>query len=63
MRFRVYTPPGKAEYGRFALDASIDFVNFYSDNWRFEYADMSTKMDQIAIPSINENAMENWGLL
>ena len=63
VRFRVYTPPGRAAHGQFALDASVAFVRYYSDNWRFEYADMSTKMDQIAIPSINENAMENWGLL
>ena len=63
VRFRVYTPPGRAAHGQFALDASVAFVRYYADSWRFEYADMSTKMDQIAIPSINDNAMENWGLL
>ena len=63
VRFRVYTPPGKAAFATFALDFTVKVTRYYSDNWRFNYADMNDKMDQIAVPAIQDNAMENWGLL
>jgi aminopeptidase 2 len=55
VRFRIYAAPGSAEYGRFALNFSIESVRFYSSSWDFEYSDMNDKMDQIAVPEIRED--------
>ena len=63
VRVRIYTPPGKAAYGAFALNLTVKVLQFYSESWGFPYADMNDKMDQISVPSVVDNAMENWGLL
>lgn len=63
VRIRIYTPPGMSAYGTFALDFTVKVLKFYSESWGFPYSDMNDKMDQISVPSVVDNAMENWGLL
>lgn len=58
---RIWTPPGKAEQGRFALDASIKILEFY--NRYFEIPYPLPKVDQLAIPDFAFGAMENWGCI
>lgn len=56
---RVYTPVGKAEQGRFALEVASRTLSFFQDY--FEVAYPLPKMDLIAIPDFAAGAMENWG--
>lgn len=44
---RVYTPPGKKEQGRFALDVTVKVLPFYRDYFGIAYP--LPKMDLIAI--------------
>lgn len=56
---RVFTTPGKAEQGRFALDVAIKCLDFYEDYFGIEYP--LAALDLIAIPDFAAGAMENWG--
>lgn len=58
---RVYTPVGKAEQGRFALELAVRTLPFYADYFEAPYP--LNKMDLIAIPDFACGAMENWGLV
>jgi len=58
---RVYTPCGKTDQGKFALDISLKTLPFYSDYFGIKYP--LPKMDLIAIPDFAAGAMENWGLV
>lgn len=49
IRHRIYTPVGKAEQGRAALEASIKVTKFFQDLYQVEYP--INKMDHISIPS------------
>jgi aminopeptidase N len=60
--FRVYTPRGFSEYGRFALNVSIDVVDYYEHIYGFNISGMTKKLDQIAVKGLTGNAMENHGL-
>ena len=44
---RVYTPPGKKEQGRFALDVTVKVLPYYRDYFGIAYP--LPKMDLIAI--------------
>ena len=56
---RVFTPPGKADQGRFALDVTVKVLPFYDDYFGIAYP--LPKMDLLAIPDFAAGAMENWG--
>ena len=56
---RVIATKGKAELGRYALDASAEILKYYNDYFGVPYP--LPKLDQIAIPGGFGGAMENWG--
>lgn len=58
---RVYTPVGKAEQGRFALDVAVRVLPFYKQY--FDIAYPLPKLDLVAIGDFSAGAMENWGLV
>lgn len=61
VKVRVYTPVGKKEQGRFALDVSVKVLPYYKDY--FDIAYPLPKLDLIAISDFSAGAMENWGLV
>ena len=61
VQMRCYTPPGKAELGRFALDVGLKTLDNYDAFFDVPYP--LPKMDMIAIPEFAMGAMENWGLV
>lgn len=61
IRVRVFTPCGKTEQGKFALEISLKTLPFYSEYFSIPYP--LPKMDLIAIPDFAAGAMENWGLV
>ncbi|XP_050529009.1 puromycin-sensitive aminopeptidase isoform X2 [Daktulosphaira vitifoliae] len=58
---RVYTPVGKSEQGKFALEVSKCALPYYKDYFQVAYP--LPKMDLIAIADFSSGAMENWGLV
>jgi len=58
---RVYSPLGKKEQGRFALECAVRSLTFYSKFFNVPYP--LAKYDMIAIPDFSSGAMENWGLV
>uniref|UniRef100_A0A3P9IH36 Aminopeptidase n=1 Tax=Oryzias latipes TaxID=8090 RepID=A0A3P9IH36_ORYLA len=58
---RVYTPVGKAEQGKFALEVATKTLPFYKDYFDVPYP--LPKIDLIAIADFAAGAMENWGLV
>ncbi|RXM32145.1 Puromycin-sensitive aminopeptidase [Acipenser ruthenus] len=58
---RVYTPLGKGEQGRFALEVAAKTLPFYKDYFNVPYP--LPKIDLIAIADFAAGAMENWGLV
>jgi aminopeptidase N len=56
---RVITTKGKAELGRYALEASAQILRYYNDYFGVPYP--LPKLDQIAVPGGFGGAMENWG--
>ena len=58
---RVYTPLGKTELGKFALEVAVKTLPFYNDYFRIAYP--LPKLDLIAIADFAAGAMENWGLV
>uniref|UniRef100_A0A286XC07 Puromycin-sensitive aminopeptidase n=1 Tax=Cavia porcellus TaxID=10141 RepID=A0A286XC07_CAVPO len=58
---RVYTPVGKAEQGKFALEVAAKTLPFYKDYFSVPYP--LPKIDLIAIADFAAGAMENWGLV
>ena len=59
---RVYAPVGtNMEHGRFALDLSVQTLEFYEKAFGIDYP--LPKMDNVAIPDFAQGAMENWGLV
>ncbi|XP_017485790.1 PREDICTED: puromycin-sensitive aminopeptidase-like protein [Rhagoletis zephyria] len=57
----IYTPVGKAEQGRFALDVAVKSLDFYREYFGIPYP--LNKCDLIAYPDLSYGAMENWGLV
>lgn len=58
---RVYTPPGRASHGEFALKVATQSLDGYDDYFSISYP--LPKLDMIAIPEFAAGAMENWGLV
>ncbi|XP_050429789.1 puromycin-sensitive aminopeptidase isoform X2 [Adelges cooleyi] len=58
---RVYTPVGKSEQGKFALEVAKNALPYYKDYFQVAYP--LPKMDLIAIADFSSGAMENWGLV
>ncbi|XP_024545712.1 aminopeptidase M1 isoform X1 [Selaginella moellendorffii] len=58
---RVYTLPGKAELGKFALGVAVETLPFYTEYFETPYP--LPKMDMVAIPDFAAGAMENYGLV
>jgi aminopeptidase N len=58
-QIRVISTKGKAELGRYALEASAEILKYYNDYFGVPYP--LPKLDQIAIPGGFGGAMENWG--
>ena len=58
-QIRVITTKGKAEWGRYALEASAQILQYYNDYFGVPYP--LPKLDQIAVPGGFGGAMENWG--
>lgn len=58
---RVYTPRGKKEQGRFALEVATKVLPYYKQY--FDIAYPLPKIDLIAIADFSAGAMENWGLV
>ncbi|CAG2189323.1 NPEPPS [Mytilus edulis] len=58
---RVYTPVGKKEEGKYALDVAVKTLPFYKDYFKIPYP--LPKMDLIALADFAAGAMENWGLV
>ena len=58
---RVYTPPGKSEQGKYALDIACRTLSFYTEYFGISYP--LPKSDMIAIADFSSGAMENWGLI
>ena len=61
VQVRAFTPMGKTEQGKFALDTSIRALEYYTDF--FDVAYPLPKYDCIAIADFQMGAMENWGLV
>ena len=58
-RIRVIATKGKAELGRYALEATAQILQYYNDYFGVPYP--LPKLDQIALPGGFGGAMENWG--
>ena len=58
-QLRVITTKGKAEMGRYALEATAQILQYYNDYFGVAYP--LPKLDQIAMPGGFGGAMENWG--
>lgn len=58
---RVYTPRGKKEQGRFALEVATKVLPYYKEYFNIAYP--LPKIDLIAIADFSAGAMENWGLV
>ena len=58
-QIRVIATKGKAEMGRYALEATAQILQYYNDYFGVAYP--LPKLDQIAIPGGFGGAMENWG--
>ena len=58
---RCWTPVGKKEQGKFALDTAVGSLSFFGEY--FDSAYPLPKMDMVAVPDFSAGAMENWGLV
>src|SRR5437763_9442841 len=58
-QIRVLATKGKAELGRYALEATAQILQYYNDYFGIPYP--LPKLDQIAMPGDFGGAMENWG--
>ncbi len=58
---RIVTAPGKRDQGRYALAATELLLPYYTAYFGQPYA--LPKLDQLAVPSSRDGAMEDWGLI
>ncbi len=58
---RILTTEGRRERGRFALETTKRVIPFYSTYFGVPYA--LPKLDQLAVPSVRNGGMEDWGLI
>ncbi|KAH7817778.1 putative M1 family peptidase [Monocercomonoides exilis] len=57
----IYTTPGKAENGKFALKIAQEVIDFLSEYTRVPIP--LPKMDFLCVPEFSPGAMENWGFI
>lgn len=60
---RVYTTPGRAQLGTFALETAIRGIEYFNDYYAIPYRKAIDKCDLLAIPDFEAGAMENWGCI
>lgn len=60
-RIRVFTPRGKSEQGKFALEVAVKSLEYYKQYFDIEYP--LSKLDMVAVGDFAFGAMENWGLI
>lgn len=58
---RIVTAPGKRALGAYALESTQKLLPYYNDYFGVPYA--LPKLDQLAVPSARDGAMEDWGLI
>ena len=58
---RILTSPGKRAQGTYAMRVTQQVVPFYDAYFGVPYA--LPKLDQLAVPSVRQGAMEDWGLI
>jgi aminopeptidase N len=58
---RIFTAPGKREQARLAMDVTRQVLPYYTRYFGRPYA--LPKLDQLAVPSTRDGAMEDWGLI
>ena len=58
---RVYSTPGKKQLGRFALEATENFLRYFDEYFGIKYP--YGKLDLIALPDFSAGAMENIALI
>jgi aminopeptidase N len=58
---RVYTPPGRLEQGRIALNVAKLSLEYYEDFYGIDYP--LKKLDLISLHTMHVRAMENWGCI
>ncbi len=61
VKLRVLCTPGKRPLARYALDSTKRLLAYYNEYFGFRYP--LPKLDQIALPTSFNGAMENWGLI
>jgi len=58
---RILTAPGKRAQAAYAMRVTEQVVPFYDAYFGIPYA--LPKLDQLAVPSVRQGAMEDWGLI
>ncbi len=58
---RIFTAPGKRDLARYAMGVTQQVLPFFGRYFGTPYA--LPKLDQIAVPSTRQGAMEDWGLI
>lgn len=61
MHIRVYTPEGRSEQGRPALEVAKKSLEYYEDFYGLHYP--LKKLDLVSLHSMHVRAMENWGCI
>ncbi len=61
VRIRIYTPLGKKQQTKFALDVTKRSLEFLNEYFAIPYP--LPTLDLIAIPDFSAGAMENWGAI
>ena len=61
VKLRILTAPGKRDFGAYALSATQKILPFYNEYFGIDY--VLPKLDQFAVPSTRDGAMEDWGLI
>jgi aminopeptidase N len=61
VKLRVFTIPGKAKLGAFALENERKLVSYYRDYFGIPYP--LPKLDQIALPENFGGSVESWGTI
>ncbi|CAI9757692.1 unnamed protein product [Fraxinus pennsylvanica] len=58
---QVYTPTGKSEKGKFALNIAMKTLDFFEKYFSMPYP--LPKLDMVSVPEFSGGAMENYGLI
>ncbi len=61
IKIRVITTPGKSQRGKFALEHTKKYLEYFERYSEIPYP--LEKLDLIAIPDFQSGAMENWGAI